>query len=226
MTDPWAFGWTQLLTLFGFAITIAIAVSGFRTFGRWKREKIEERRIEAAIDALALAYESQIVFRSIRSGFSNSHEYKEMAVVDGDTPDRRSLRGSYWVIGKRIYDNKEYFDRVWKSQPVMTAIFGEQMQRVFESLHEARSLVQVASQTMAWDEPPLNTEDNRKLSTQLRNDLWGISRETDRVEKSLEDFRKGVERMCKPVVDREFGRNRERGLFAWTTTQKPLKRGS
>jgi len=55
MDNPWAFGWTQLLTLTGFGITIGIAVGGFRTFGRWKREKLEERRIEVAIDALASA---------------------------------------------------------------------------------------------------------------------------------------------------------------------------
>jgi hypothetical protein len=43
--NPWEFGWTQVLTIIGFAITIAIAIGGFRTFGRWKRELIE-RRIE------------------------------------------------------------------------------------------------------------------------------------------------------------------------------------
>jgi len=40
MQDPWIFGWTQLLTIIGFAITIAIAVGGFRTFDGWKREKL------------------------------------------------------------------------------------------------------------------------------------------------------------------------------------------
>jgi hypothetical protein len=67
MSDPWAFGWTQLLTIIGFTITLGIAVTGFRTFGRWKREKLEERRIEVALDALALAYESKYVFSNIRS---------------------------------------------------------------------------------------------------------------------------------------------------------------
>jgi hypothetical protein len=36
MADPWAFGWTQLFTLVGFLITIIIAVTSFRTFGRWR----------------------------------------------------------------------------------------------------------------------------------------------------------------------------------------------
>jgi hypothetical protein len=58
MADPWTFGWTQLLTIIGFIITISIAVGGFRTFNRWKREKIEEKRIDIAIEALALVYEA------------------------------------------------------------------------------------------------------------------------------------------------------------------------
>jgi hypothetical protein len=56
MEKPWTFGWTQLLTIIGFCITIGIAIGGFRTFGRWKREKIEEKRIDVAIEALALTY--------------------------------------------------------------------------------------------------------------------------------------------------------------------------
>jgi hypothetical protein len=67
MNDPWAFGWTQLLTVIGMAITTTIALAGFRTFGRWRREKIEERRIELALEALSLAYESKAVFGHIRS---------------------------------------------------------------------------------------------------------------------------------------------------------------
>jgi hypothetical protein len=63
--NPWAFGWTQLLTLIGFAITIGIAVGGFRTFGRWRREKLEERRIEAALDALTIAHETKFIFQNI-----------------------------------------------------------------------------------------------------------------------------------------------------------------
>jgi len=43
------FGWNQLLTVIGLIVTTIIAIGGFRTFGRWKREKIEERRIDVAL---------------------------------------------------------------------------------------------------------------------------------------------------------------------------------
>jgi hypothetical protein len=44
-----------------------LAIVGLRTFGKWKREKIEEKRIDVAIEALAIAYEAQLVFERIRS---------------------------------------------------------------------------------------------------------------------------------------------------------------
>jgi hypothetical protein len=47
--------------------------------------------------------------------------------------------------------------------------------------------------------------DNRALHKLMRNDLWGGgSNDKDRVQESLDAFRKGIERVCKPVVDREF----------------------
>jgi hypothetical protein len=122
-----------LVALIGLGISAVLAIAGLKTFSRWQREKVEERRIETAIDALALAYESKIVFRSIRSAFSNEVEYKDMPVKEDESADKRSSRGAYWVVGKRINDNRDYFERVWKLQPIVMAIFGEHMKRFLES---------------------------------------------------------------------------------------------
>jgi hypothetical protein len=45
---------SQQVYLAGLITTITIAVAGFRTFGKWRREELEERRIDVAIEALAL----------------------------------------------------------------------------------------------------------------------------------------------------------------------------
>jgi hypothetical protein len=189
-----------------FFITTILAIAGLRTFDRWKREKVEERRIETAIDALALAYESKIVFRSIRSPHSNQLEHKNMDVKEGESDEERQQRGAYWAVGKRVLENRDYFERVWKLQPMVMAIFGEQMEDIFQKLHEARSLVQVASQALTWDlplNPSIRSKEDYEFRVQLRQDLWGGTSE-DRVETCLEAFRKGIERVCKPFVDREF----------------------
>jgi hypothetical protein len=84
-SDPWPFGWTQLLTMIGFAITVGIAIGGFRTFGRWKREKLEEKRIEIAFNMLEIAYEAKFVFNNIRSPMSFEYEWKDMPEEIGET---------------------------------------------------------------------------------------------------------------------------------------------
>ena len=164
MSNPWEFGWTQLLTVVGFGITTVIAFSGFRTFGRWKREKVEERRIEIALDALALAYESRDVFTYIRGSLSSWRDYEDMPAIAGDSEEARRLRGSYFVVGKRVIEHKDFFNRVWKLQPRVMAVFGEDAQAVFRRLHNARALVQVASQTLAFEMPLDPVKRNRRRS--------------------------------------------------------------
>jgi hypothetical protein len=211
MQDPWAFGWTQLLTIVGLCITIGIAASGFYTFGRWKREKIEERRIETALDALAFAYESKDVFRYIRGAMSSAHDWEDMPTSPGETQAMRQLRGSYYVVFKRMVQHNDFFARAWKLQPRVMAVFGESAEEIFQRLHNARATIQVASTTLSWDmplEPASETAENRELRIQLRDDLWGTARTgKDRVKEDLEAFRTGIIHLCKPVVDREFKPN-------------------
>jgi hypothetical protein len=72
VNDPWAFGWTQLLTIIGFCITVTIALGSFRTFNRWRREKIEEKRLDVALEALSIAYEAQMSSRTFSVRLSGS----------------------------------------------------------------------------------------------------------------------------------------------------------
>ena len=84
MNDPWAFGWTQVFTIVGLILTGSIATAGFRTFGKWKREKLEEKRIDAAIDALTLVHESKFIFDYIRRSMTFEYEWKEMPEFPGE----------------------------------------------------------------------------------------------------------------------------------------------
>src|SRR5713226_647489 len=122
-SDPWAFGWTQVFTIVGLAITIGIAIGGFRTFGRWKREKLEERRIEVALDFLGVAYEAKYIFANIRGAMSYEYEWQDMPVDDAQTAAQRSNRGQFYATLKRIERNKDFFDKVWQLQPRCMAVF-------------------------------------------------------------------------------------------------------
>ena len=61
-----------------FSITLCIAFGSFRTFGRWKREQIEERKLDGALEALSIAYEAQMVFEDIQRPFIGQHEWQNM----------------------------------------------------------------------------------------------------------------------------------------------------
>ncbi len=210
MADPWAFGWTQVFTLFGFLITIIIAVSGFRTFGRWRREKLEERRIETALDVLAIAHETQFIFQNIRGPLTEGYEWADMPQWDGDTEDRRSRRGPYFAAIKRINANAEFFKRVWTIQPRCMALFGRQVEHTFMKLHQARRHIEVAAQMLAQranEEHREDNEDTRKLYEQLRRDVFdhgAFKPELDRVSKLLTEFVTETIAFAEPVIAHQY----------------------
>jgi hypothetical protein len=214
-TDPWMFGWTQLLTMIGFVITICIAVSGFRTFGRWKREKLEEKKIEIALESLSIAYEAKFVFDVIRSPMSFGYEWEDMPRSDGESDQDRNNRGSFYAILRRIERNKDYFDRLWRLQPRFMAMFGPETEEIFLLLHQARRFIEVSAQMLGRKRDPEEWNENRqRLRDMMEADVWSgmdnasrgdeIIPDIDRVSKRLKQFRDRMVSLCRPVVDREF----------------------
>jgi hypothetical protein len=226
MADPWAFGWTQLLTLVGFTITLVIAFGGFRTFDRWRREKLEERRIEIAFEALTIAYETQFVFQNIRSALAEGYEWAEMPQWDGDTEDKRNRRGPYFAIIKRINANSKFFEQVWTVQPKCMALFGRQVEHTFMKLHQARRNIEVAAQMLAQranDDHAEDTEDTRKLYEQLRRDIWDhgdFQPEQDRVGPLLREFVAETVAFAEPVITQRYGPIK---LRWWTPISDKMK---
>jgi hypothetical protein len=206
MADPWAFGWSQALTIIGFLITIGIALGGFQTFERWKKQKLEERRIEIAFEALAIAHESKFVFEGIRASISYDIDYESMPVRQGESSQDRSSRGAYYAVLRRINQHNEYFDRAIRILPKCMAAFGADIEPIFRDLFTAKSHVMVAAQALTWEMPlvpPVPSEEDYNLRVQLRHDLWG-GVGGDRVEARLRNFRDGIERKCRPTIDRGF----------------------
>jgi hypothetical protein len=201
MPTPWTFGWTQLLTIIGFMITIAIAVGGFRTFGRWKKEKIEEKRIETAIEALALVYESKFIFDHIRSAMSFGYEWNDMPNSYG-TEEQRNTRGPFYAILKRIEASKDFFERAWKMQVRCTALFGPKVEEIFLLMQRARREIEVSAGMLLQDpEPTLKSQDNLETWNQFRADVWPaygkLAKRGDQVGQKLSEFKKEMENLCR-----------------------------
>jgi hypothetical protein len=216
-TNPWAFGWTQLLTLLGFAITIAIAIGGFRTFGKWRREKLEEKRIEVAIEALATAYETKTVFNIIRRrGLVDEYEFADLPETEGESPEKRRRRGTYYAAAKRLNGQRDFFEKVYLLQARVMAVFGAQTEEIFELLHDARTDIQVAISMLmeSVEVDRYRDETTKEMYRQMRIDYSGIGAkltdEGDRVARKVDEFRSRIEALCRPIIDREYIRAEER----------------
>jgi hypothetical protein len=215
--NQWTFGTNHILTLIGFAITIGIAIGGFRTFERWKREKIEERRIDIALEALSLAYEAQGVFDTIRNPGAFSYEWEDMPEVEGESRQDRDYKKTYYVILKRLDNQRDFFLRVLKLQPQFMAVFGPETEEIFKELNWARVHVQVSAQSLMRPERGEWTSERQKRRTQMEADVWtGLGDvhsqeelpEGDRVKKRLDAFKERIVKVCRPIVDREFKESR------------------
>jgi hypothetical protein len=198
-----------LLSLF---VTIIIAIFGFSTFGRWKREQLEGRRIDVAFSALDLAYKTRHVFDHVRGALIDDYEWADMPEVAGDTEDKRRRRGAYYAIGRRLEANKEFFEAVWICHAKCMAVFGPSVEDTFLELHKARRDIEIAIRMLIGhlNDAPLQPDPNADLWQQLRGDLCAaegaLAKEGDRVGHHLIAFRDGIEKLCRPIVDREYGK--------------------
>jgi hypothetical protein len=217
MSDPWAFGWSQALTITGFLLTGLIAIGGFRSFGRWKREKIEEKRIDVAIEALVLMHEADLIFESIRAPMVNEFEWSTMPEFPGDTEAKRRLWGTFYAVLMRVKREKDFFDRALKVQIRCAALFGAETGAAVLLIQRARRDVEVAADMLTRDPDPTPLrEENREFQENLRDIVWGgqavALHRPDEVENKLRAFREHVERVCRPVVDKGFGKSNRTGI--------------
>jgi hypothetical protein len=208
MNNAWTFGWTQLLTIIGMVITTIIAIAGFRTFGRWQREQIEERKIELALEALSLAYESKAVFGHIRSRVMYRGEGSDVPEKAGESEEHKRQRESFFAVLKRIEASNDYFTRIWALQPKFIAIFGERTEEIFDQLHKARRDIEATASVMVFEDEVLDPKDAsyKEELRGYRTTIFGPMRrnDADPIAEKLDDFRKRIDGLCRPVVDRTY----------------------
>jgi hypothetical protein len=199
MADPWMFG----LGVAGLLLTGTLGWFGLRTLDKWRQEKIEEKKVDLAMDALSLAYEAKGVFEAIRARLVSSSEWADMEQIPGEEERERNRRGSYYAIMRRIQFYRGFFERAWAMQPKCMALFGTEAGAMFEQLQKARHAIELACQMLTYDIK--RPEDGEELWFQLRADIWGSdsgrAKEPHRVDKMLDEFRAGIERLCRPTLN-------------------------
>jgi hypothetical protein len=210
----------SIVALLGLGLTAVVAIAGFKSFGRWKREKIEERRIEVALDALAIAYEARFRFENIRSRFMREDEYADIdepSKGDGFVviTHREGQRSPYAVL-KRMGNNHKFFERVFDIEPKFMAIFGAETEEIFAELYDAKRMVETAAEAL-YEEARIEHDptdvDAKERMRQLRVVIFaskGKVEAEDKVGQKVLDFQRRIEALCRPIVDQTFGRREKR----------------
>jgi hypothetical protein len=196
------------ITTVGLIVTAILAIAGLRTFGRWRREKVEEKKIEIAIDALAIGYEARLVFGRIRSRLVRNYEYDDLPPES--TPERRNQKGGPYVVLKRINSESEFFERAMKAEPKFVALFGTEGENIFELLFSILRNVQVTAEALIDEyriEPEPTDQETRERRREWRATIFaspGKPAADDEVGKQLQEFRSRIEVLCRPIVEKEF----------------------
>src|ERR1019366_8711419 len=139
-----------------------------------------------------------------------------MPEIEFEMNEARQHRGSFYVVVKRLNAEKDYFDRVWKTQPRVMAAFGQQAEDIFLRLHRARAMIDGACEILASlgpDYPDRSKKDEIDCYLQLRADIW-VSRRSDgldkdRVGRMLTEFKSGLEELCRPTIDLQYRKNQQ-----------------
>ena len=211
--DVWKDFAGPAVTLIGFAVTTTLAIVGLNTFGRWKKEKIEEKRIDVAIEALACAYEAKFVFEAIRFRLVRDYEYQDMN-LNGDSvivlDERRKNQGGPYAVLKRLEHHEEFFERVRKLEPKFMAVFGGDTEEIFSLLFGAKSTVVSTAEALIDEyrvELDATDTEGRERRKRWRSIVFaspGKIEPDDDVGTKVLEFKSLIEKRCRPIVDREF----------------------
>jgi hypothetical protein len=206
-----------VVALVGIAVTGTVAMLGLQSFAKFKREKIEERRIEVALDALTLAYESKFVFQMIRARAFTSDEHESGSDVSYSVPGGiktrlRTTQLSPYAVLKRIEKSAEFFERVRKIEPRFMAVFGAETEQIFAQLYSARTQLEAAVGQLfemgriEYDKDDEFTDGQIRELKELIYRGPTETKEKDKIGDLTDGFRTRIEAICRPIVDHQYGK--------------------
>ncbi len=194
MTDPWAFGWSQL---FGLTTTVAvcfgawIAWRGLRT---WRLEQIERRQCELAEESLALMYEAKEMFEHVRSPLVLESEGSSLAhEVDSSSASGRTSNIAF-APAERLNSYQNLFERVSAIRPRLRAIFGGKAESPLTEILRIRHEILLAVKLLVHRDPSTPIDDDyRKFDEVAWKRLTGSDSIEDRIDAATSELEKLVE---------------------------------
>lgn len=179
---------TGIATLAGAAAVAYAAWVGGNTFDSWKRQKVEERRMDAAERIMTLAYRLKYDFQSVCSPWMSGGEIDKAKAdltsakadwADSLTEDRQRRMTTAQAYFNRLSHYSDDWQEIWSLKPIALAFFGREVE---ETLHEFwKHYIEISTSAEAYIEPSGDDEFEKKL----RKTLFGHGELPKEIDKSV-----------------------------------------
>ena len=190
-SDPWSFGWDQLISSANGIIILAGIVVARVTFRRWQEEKAAQRQFEIAEHALRTMYEAQDVFKEMRSEGNGAEPWKD--------------------VFTSIQSRESFWREVQQRRVELKAYFGSELLRSFEAILESKDELLTAAVRFRASDVRFNEAAKRANQADIEkheNDLikyqailWGIGQD-DPIVAKLSRAVAELERVLLPIIRR------------------------
>jgi hypothetical protein len=163
-------------TLLGVAAVVYAAWRAGNTFNAFRRQKQEERRMDAAHTLLTFAYKFQQRLLGVRSPGISGFEMTAATNQLKESYEGYSLKSELeqrqltvaQVILTRLNADRNLWNEIWEHIPTARALFGEKAEKSLRELWAAFVNVQVSAE--AYGEDSLT---DPEFTKSLRRDLYG-----------------------------------------------------
>jgi hypothetical protein len=200
----------------GGSIAILIAAwVGSNTFTNWKRQKLEERKIELAENVLSLSYKIEEAYGQIRFESYDATErdqafenMRATGAIDDDTSiEERSRLLTPQVTVDRLIARRHLWTELAELTPVAKAIFGAQIADPLTTLRNQRGKIIAAAKglaALAKDYCKPQTENALERMDERRDRyeriIWPGEPDNDPLEAAIKDAIAQLDAQLGPVV--------------------------
>jgi hypothetical protein len=209
-------GWAAIGGVFA---VIFAAHKAADTFKSYRRQKQEDRRIDAAERILTLAYSLKRTLASVRSPMSSGGEnydteqqLQELAWYQAMDANQKRKAQIGQVILRRLQHHKDDWDQIFVVMPMARALFGEHVEAQLQAFWQKVVAVNVSAE-MYRDDRGTDPE----FTQRMERDFWGHGGERDDVGREVEEIVRELEKALLPVIRADYERTAKRSWWSRTS---------
>lgn len=199
----------------GVAAVLFAAHKAADTFKQYRRQRQEDRRIEAAERILTIAYSLKRKLQGVRSPMAFGGETEEAIeqlreadwyMILDDAEKRRAQTGQ--VILRRLQRQKDDWEEIFVAMPMARALFGQKIEEALQNIFRQARAVQIAA-SMYRDGHDGGGHDGGALRREFEATFWeggGAPGDSDKVAEAVEEAIAALEAQLLPVIRADYSK--------------------